>query len=149
MLRPTEGRKRDHAGILAGYKANAFTLAGDFATSTNENERAVPAGIVTEDRSGKIVSVYTVIKPFAMLNPTGSKGWGILLRWDNITGDTGFVPNGGDFPVAEGKFIVAGLTHDVNSRFSWTLDFQQQSPNGVAAPALDLRTYNLHTSVAF
>ncbi len=149
VLRPTEGRKRDHAGILAGYKANAFTLAGDFATSTNENERAVPAGIVTEDRSGKIVSVYTVIKPFAMLNPTGSKGWGILLRWDNITGDTGFVPNGGDFPVAEGKFIVAGLTHDVNSRFSWTLDFQQQSPNGVAAPALDLRTYNLHTSVAF
>jgi hypothetical protein len=148
-LRPAEGRKRDHAGLFAGYKANTFTLGGDFATSTNENERVVPAGIVTEDRSGKILSVYTLIKPFAMMNPTGSKGWGILLRWDNITGDTGFVPNGGDFPVAEGKFIVAGLSHDVNNRFAWTLDYQQQSPNGVAAPALDLRTYNLHASVAF
>lgn len=148
-LRPTEGRKRDHAGIFAGYKAPAFTLGGNFATTTNENERVVPGGIATDDRSGKVLSVYTLLKPLAMLNPTGSKGWGVLLRWDNVTGETGLVPNGGDFPVVEGKFIVAGLTHDVNNRFSWALDYQQQSPNGTAAPALDLRTYNLHASVAF
>ena len=59
------------------------------------------------------------------------------------------MPNGGDFPVVEGKFLIAGLTHDVNSKLSWSLDWQQQSPIGAGAPNLDLRTYNLHVSAAF
>ena len=69
--------------------------------------------------------------------------------WDEITGDNAYLPNAGDFPVVKGKFIVAGVTHDVNSRLSWSLDWQQQSPNGAPAPALDLRTYNVHVSAAF
>jgi hypothetical protein len=148
-LRPSDGRKRDRAGIFAGYKAPAVMVGGDVEKSTNEIERAVPTGIATEDRSGKVLSVYTQLKPFAMMSATGSKSWGILLRWDNVTGDTGYIPNNGDFPVIKGKFIVAGITHDVNSKLSWSLDFQQQSPNGATAPALDLRTYNLHASAAF
>jgi hypothetical protein len=148
-LRPAEGRKRDRAGVFAGYKAVAFTVGGDYATSTNENERNTATGIVTEDRSGKIWSAYTIIKPLVVMNPAGNKAWGVILRWDKVSGNNGFVPSTGDFPVVEGKFIVAGLVHDVNNRLSWSLDYQQQSPNGVAAPALDLRTYNLHASVAF
>lgn len=149
LLRPAEGRKHDRAGIFAGYKTPVLMIGGDFAKSTNENERVAPGGIVTEDRSGTVLSVYTNLKPFVMMNPNGTKAWGVLLRWDNVTGDTGYLPNAGDFPVVEGKFIVAGVTHDVNSRFSWALDYQQQSPNGAPAPALDLRSYNLHAMVAF
>lgn len=149
VLQPTHGRKRDRAGIFAGYKTPAFMVGGDLASSTNENERAAPGGVVTEDRSGRVISAYTHIRPFALRDPNGSKAWGILLRWDRISGNDAYVPNAGDFPVVEGKFIVAGLTHDVNSRLSWALDWQQQSPNGVAAPALDLRTYNLHVQAAF
>ena len=148
-LRPSEGRKHNRAGIFSGYKAPAFMIGGTFARATNENERAVPNGIATDDRSGSLFSVYAHLKPLVMLNPAGNKTWGILLRADNITGDNGYVPSGGDFPVVKGRFLVAGLTHDVNTRLSWSLDYQQQSPNGVAAPALDLRTYNLHVSVAF
>ena len=148
-LRPAEGRKHDRAGIFAGFKAPAFMVGGDYAVSTNENERAVPAGVTTEDRSGKVLSAYTQLKPFAMMSPTGNKTWGVLLRWDQVSGDKAYIPNNGDFPVVKGKFIVAGITHDVNSKLSWALDWQQQSPNGVTAPALDLRTYNLHVSAAF
>ena len=79
----------------------------------------------------------------------GNPSWGVILRYDNIDSDDAFVPSGGAFPVANGKFIVAGITHEVNNRFTWALDWQQQSPNGAPAPTLDLRTYNLHTSVAF
>lgn len=148
-LQPAEGRKHDRAGIFAGYKAPAFMLGGDYEVSTNENERNAPGGVVTEDRSGKVLSAYTQLKPFAMMSPTGNRTWGILLRWDQVSGDTGYLPNNGDFPVVKGKFLVAGITHDVNSKLSWALDWQQQSPNGAAAPALDLRTYNLHVSAAF
>jgi hypothetical protein len=148
-LQPAEGRKHDRAGVFAGYKTPAFMVGGDYEVSTNENERNAPGGVVTEDRSGKVLSAYTHLKPFAMLSPTGDKTWGILLRWDQVSGDNGYVPNNGDFPVLKGKFIVAGITHDVNSKLSWALDWQQQSPNGAAAPALDLRTYNLHVSAAF
>jgi len=149
VLRPSDGRKHDRAGIFAGYKAPSFMVGGDYESSTNETERATPTGIATEDRSGKVLSAYTQLKPFAMMSATGSKAWGVLLRWDDVTSDAGYVPNNGDFPVAKGKFIVAGITHDVNSKLSWALDFQQQSPNGAPAPALDLRTYNLHVSAAF
>ena len=149
VLRPSDGRKRDRAGVFAGFKAPAFMVGGDYESSTNETERATPTGIDTQDRSGNVVSAYTQLKPFAMMSATGSKAWGILLRWDNVTGDTGYIPNNGDFPVLKGKFIVAGLTHDVNSKLSWSLDWQQQSPQGAGAPALDLRTYNLHVSAAF
>ena len=149
VLRPAEGRTRDRAGIFAGFKAPTIMIGGDVATATNENERVVPAGIVTEDRSGKILSLYTHLRPLAMMSPLGSKAWGVILRWDNVTGDAGYLPTSGDFPVVEGKFIVAGLTHDVNNRLSWSLDFQQQSPNGAPAPTLDQRTYNLHVSAAF
>lgn len=149
VLAPAEGRKRDRVGIFAGFKTPAFVLGGDLARSTNENERVAPGGVVTEDRSGKVISAYTHLKPFAMRNPNGSKSWGILLRYDKVSGDNAYLPNNGDFPVIEGKFLVAGLTHDVNSRLSWSLDWQQQSPDGVLAPALDLRTYNLHVSAAF
>jgi len=148
-LRPAEGRKHDRAGIFAGFKAPAFMVGGDYAVSTNENERAAPGGVVTEDRSGKVLSAYSQLKPFAMMSPTGNKTWGVLLRWDQVSGDKAYIPNNGDFPVVKGKFIVAGITHDVNSKLSWALDWQQQSPNGVTAPALDLRTYNLHVSAAF
>lgn len=148
-LAPAEGRKRDRMGVFAGFKTPAFMVGGDLARSTNENERVGPGGILTDDRSGKVISAYTHLKPFAMRNPNGTKAWGILLRWDKVSGDNAYIPNGGDFPVVEGKFLVAGLTHDVNSKLSWSLDWQQQSPNGVAAPALDLRTYNLHVSAAF
>ena len=148
-LRPSDGRKHNRAGIFSGYKAPAFMVGGTFAHSTNENERAVPNGIATEDRSGSLFSVYAHLKPLAMRNPAGNKTWGILLRVDNATGDDGFVPSAGEFPLVKGRFLVAGLTHDVNNRLSWSLDYQQQSPNGVAAPALDLRTYNLHVSAAF
>lgn len=148
-LRPAEGRKHDRAGIFAGYKAPAFMLGGDYEVSTNENERNSPTGVITEDRSGKVLSAYTHLKPFAMMSPTGNKAWGVLLRWDQVSGDNGYVPNNGDFPAVKGKFIVAGITHDVNSKLSWALDYQQQSPNGAAAPNLDLRTYNLHVLAAF
>jgi hypothetical protein len=144
-----QGRKRDRMGVFAGLKTPAFMVGGDLARSTNEIETLGPAPVVTDDRSGKVISAYTHIKPFAMRNPNGTKAWGILLRWDKVSGDNAYVPNNGDFPVVEGKFLVAGLTHDVNSKLSWSLDWQQQSPNGVAAPALDLRTYNLHVSAAF
>lgn len=149
VLRPSDGRKRDRAGVFAGYKAPSFMVGGDYASSTNENERTTPGGVVAQDRSGTVISAYTQLKPFAMMSATGSKAWGILLRWDDVSGDTGYVPNNGEFPVVKGKFIVAGITHDVNSKLSWALDFQQQSPNGAPAPALDLRTYNLHVSAAF
>jgi hypothetical protein len=148
-LRPAEGRKHDRYGVLAGWKSQVLTLGAQLAQSTNQNERLNAGNVVTDDQSGKVLSVYAVAKPFALLNPNGNKGWGAVLRWDNVSGDNAYVPSPGVFPVIKGKFLVAGITHDVNARFSWALDYQQQSPQGAAAPALDLRTYNVHAMVAF
>ncbi|NUO62476.1 MAG: hypothetical protein HOQ11_03120 [Gemmatimonadaceae bacterium] len=148
-LRPAEGRKHDRYGVLAGWKSPVFTLGGQVAKSTNENEALNAGNVVTTDRSTSLVTVYTVLKPLAMMSATGSKAWGVVLRYDKLSGDNGYVPNAGDFAPLDGHFLVAGLTRDVNSRLSLALDYQQGSPEGVAAPNLDTRTYNLHASVAF
>jgi hypothetical protein len=149
-LRPAEGRKRDRYGVLAAWKSQVLTLGGQLARATNENEALNGANVVTTDKSGRLLSVYTVVKPFVLLNPTsGNKTWGAVLRYDDFSGDNGYVPSPGTFAVAQGHFIIAGLIHDVNNRLSLSLDWQQQSPQGVAAPNLDLRTYNVHAMVAF
>ena len=148
-LRAAEGRKHDRYGVLAGWKAPAFTLGGQLAKSTNENEVINAGNVVTTDRTGSVLSAYTVLKPFALVNPNGNKTWGIVLRWDKLDSDNGYAPNAGDFAPPQGHFVVAGITHDVNNRLSWSLDYQQGSPEGVNAPALDTRTYNVHASVAF
>lgn len=148
-LRPAEGRKHDRFGVLAGWKSPAFTIGAQLAKSTNENEAVNGGNVVTTDRTGSVTSAYTVLKPLALMNPNGNKSWGVVLRWDALDSDNGYAPNAGDFAPAKGHFVVAGVTYDVNNRFSWALDYQQGSPEGVNIPALDTRTYNLHASVAF
>ncbi|HEX2778682.1 MAG TPA: hypothetical protein VHM30_04225 [Gemmatimonadaceae bacterium] len=148
-LRPAEGRKHDRYGVLAGWKTPVLTVGGQLAKSTNQNEALNAGNVVTTDRTGSVLSAYTLLKPFALLNPNGNKRWGVVLRWDNVDSDAGYVVNPSDFPVAKGHFIVAGLTHDLNNRVSWSLDYQQGSPEGAPAAGSDTRTYNLHASVAF
>lgn len=146
---PDEGRKKDRAGVLVGFKAAAIAIGGQLATATNESESGTAANLATDDRKNRLLSVYTHLKPLVVLDAKGNTAWGIIARWDEIRSDDGYVPSGGAFPVQDGRFILVGLTHDLNNRVSWALDYQQQSPEGVSAPALDLRTYNLHAVVRF
>jgi hypothetical protein len=149
VIDPAVGLKKDRVGVFAAWRSPAITVGGDFANATNENEAGTILNRTTQDESGKVISLFTQVKPFIVMDGKGNPSWGVILRYDKIDSDNAFVPSGGAFPVANGKFIVAGITHEVNNRFTWALDWQQQSPNGAPAPALDLRTYNLHTSVAF
>lgn len=144
-----EGRRKDRAGVFAGFRTAAVVLGGDFAVATNENESGTAADLTTSDERGRVLSAFTLLKPLAMLRAGGSTAWGIVLRLDRIESDDAYVPSGGAFPVRDGRFIVAGITHDLNNRLSWALDYQQQSPRGASAPALDLRTYNLHSAFSF
>ena len=146
---PDAGRKKDRAGVFAGFRTPVVMVGGQLATATNESETGTPPNVDTDDRKNSVISVYTQLKPFAMMNPRGSTAWGLLFRWDRIESDDQYVPSGGAFPVQDGRFLIAGVTHDLNERVSWAVDYQQQSPRGNAPAALDLRTYNLHTAIRF
>ena len=149
VIDPGSALKKDRIGVFAAWRSPSAMVGGDVARATNENEAGTLLTRTTQDQSGTVISLYTQIKPFLLMNGAGNPNWGVILRYDNMGGDDAFVPSGGAFPVTKGKFILAGITHDVNNRFSWALDCQQQSPNGAAAPGLDVRTYNLHTMVNF
>ncbi|HEX2719186.1 MAG TPA: hypothetical protein VHM67_16060 [Gemmatimonadaceae bacterium] len=144
-----EGRKRDRMGVLAAYRAKAWMVGGDYAVATNENETPTAQPFATTDQSSKVISAYARLKPLAMMDPKGNAAWGLLVRWDQIDSDNQFALTGGDFPVLKGKFVVAGITYDMNNRVSWSFDWQQQSPVGAPAAGLDLRTYNVHASIGF
>ena len=144
-----EGRTKDRAGVFAGLRTAVIAVGGDFAVATNENESGTADNLTTSDERGRVLSAFALLKPLAMLRAGGSTAWGIVLRYDRIESDAAYVPSGGAFPVQDGRFLVAGITRDVNNRLSWALDYQQQSPRGASAPALDLRTYNLHSAFWF
>lgn len=144
-----QGRKKDRAGIFAGFRTPVITLGGQFATANNAIQTGPATNPGNDDQKNTLISVYTQLKPLAMMSARGDQAWGVLARWDRIRSDEQYVPTGGAFPVRDGRFLVLGLTHDLNSRVSWALDYQQQSPEGASAPTLDLRTYNLHTAVRF
>jgi len=149
-LAPTEGRKLDRMGVFAGWRSPAVIATAHFAQATAQREQAVPGDVLTSDESSTILSAHVHLKPLRLLNPTGSTALGLIFRWDAIDGDDQYPSPGGEFKARDGRFIVAGFTHELSKKLQWAIDYQQQSPRGdPALNAQDLRTYNLHVSAAF
>ena len=150
VLEPAEGRKLDRMGVFAGWRAPAFVLGAQVARATAEREQAGPGGVATSNESSSLLSAYAHVKPFRLLSPTGNGTLGIIARWDAIDGDDQYPSPGGEFTARDGRFLVAGITHELSRRLLWAIDYQQQSPSGdPALPAQDIRTYNLHVSASF
>ncbi len=150
-LQPSEARKLDRMGVFAGWRSPMVAAGAHLARATAEREQAVAGGgIATTAESSRFLSAFAHLKPFRLMNPTGSTALGLIFRWDAIDGDDQYPSPGGDFTARDGRFIVAGITHELSRRLQWALDFQQQSPRGdPALPAQETRTYNLHVSAAF
>lgn len=129
---------RNRSGVFVGLRDPRITIAGEYATRTDGSEtgaNTVLSPRVESDSTGRLISGFTILKPFAILNDKSTFPLGLLARWDR------FKPNREAAPYS--NIVIAGLTWDVNKRTSLSLDYQEQTPHGgpVVAPA---KTYFLH-----
>ena len=150
-LQPSDARKLDRMGVFAGWRMPAMAIGAHVARATTEREEPITGGgLRIAEESSQFLNAFAHVKPFRLVSPTGSTAFGLIVRWDAIDGDDRYPSPGGEFTARDGRFVVAGITHELSRRLQWALDFQQQSPRGDPALAgQDSRTYNVHVSAAF
>jgi hypothetical protein len=139
---PTALRK-DRAGVFVGLRDPRMTLGAHFAQRWDVFESAdtirdvVPTAV---ERTGSVVSLYTIVRPLAFINTAPTWPIAVVLRADQIKPDTDTDPYARNY--------IAGLSWEFNKRTSVTFDYQNQTPKD-RSTAPDTKVYFLHVIAGF
>lgn len=133
-----ESLKRNRSGIFVGLRDPRITLGADYATRADGSEigdNTVLVPRLESDSTGRLISGFTILRPFQFFNDQSTFPLGLVARWDR------FKPNKAADPYS--NTVIAGLIWDVNKRMSLSLDYQEQTPHGGPVVA-SAKTYFLH-----
>jgi hypothetical protein len=139
----TNALRRDRGGVFLGLRDLRMTLGAQFAERWDVFESAdttvdvVPKSV---ERTGQVVSLYTIFRPFAFFNSAPTWPIAVTLRADNIK------PNTDTDPYA--RYYIAGLGWEFNKRTSVTFDFQTQEPKS-GSTAADTKVFFIHLIAGF
>lgn len=134
----TGGLDRNRYGVFVGIRDPRLVVGVDYAqrqdgADTGANTAASPRGVA--DSTGRLIAGYVVAKPFKIFDATSTVPLGIVARYDQVTPNTSTSPKINTF--------IGGLTWDLNTRTSISLDYQEATPaNG--APVAPTKTYYMH-----
>lgn len=133
-----ESLERNRSGVFVGIRDPRVTVGAEYATrsdgiETGDNTVLLPR--VETDSTGRLLSGFTVLRPFQLISEKSTIPLGIVARWDR------FKPNTDTAPYS--NTVIAGLIWDLNKRVSLALDYQEQTPHGgpVLVPS---KIYFLH-----
>ena len=151
-----EALDRTRYGIFAGIRDPRLVLGGEFAqrkdgVDVGANTVASPrtAGSVT----GRLLSAFTVFRPFAFANGTGKSPFAIIGRYDQVKPSTSTDNIGAPLPTDNAYHtVIGGVSYDVNTRVTFAADYQESlaSNNGLSnAPPTQSKGYFAHFSVGF
>ena len=136
------GLDRDRWGVFAGIRDPRLTLGAHFASFSGEGENgnntpASPRAVF--DTTGRILSLYTIAKPLAVVDTTWNR-LGLIARWDRVTTNR--------TTDAAYHVLIGGITFDLSRRATLSLDYQEQLPDRLT-PTTPLKTYFLHAVATF
>jgi hypothetical protein len=142
VLAVAEGRQRDRHGLMITARDPRVTLGLHLASRVDVVEQADTThdtAPTTATRTGRLASIYAIVRPFAFGTNPSSPFW-IVLRADQIKPNT-------DVDGTQ-RFWVAGASWDFNPRTSVTLDLQSgYGQKGLAAA--DSKVVFLHIIANF
>jgi hypothetical protein len=115
-------------------------LAAEYAQRHDGGEAgantAVSPRSVTET-TGRVLSGFTVIRPFAFINASGKSPLGLVARYDRVS-PTVSSSNRSPAPAPSSSYhnLIGGLFYDVNTKVQIALDYQESlaTSNGVSSP---------------
>jgi hypothetical protein len=151
-----EALDRSRYGILAGIRDPRLVVAGEWAqrkdgVDVGANTVASPrtAGSVT----GRLLSAFTVVRPFAFTNGTGKSPLAIVARYDRVNPSASSENLAAPLPTDNAYHtVIGGVSYDVNPRVTFAADYQESlsSNNGSSvAPPAQSKGYFAHFSVNF
>lgn len=151
-----EAIDRSRAGVLVGIKDPRLVIAGEFAQRHEDGEQGATAPTRNKTEvTGRLLSGYTVIRPFAFSNASGKSPFGILARYDAVTPASsarGFVLPAA--PATDNAYhvFIGGVFYDLSQKAQLALDYQEvlnsNSSLGVLPPTQS-KTYYAHFVVNF
>jgi hypothetical protein len=151
-----EALDRSRAGVLVGIKDPRLTIAGEFAQRHEDGEQGATAAVRNKTEvTGRLLSGYTTIRPFAFTNASGKSPFGLLARYDAVTpasSTSGFVSPAAPLTDNAYHVFIGGLFYDLNQKAQFALDYQEalNSENSLGvAPPTQSKTYYAHFVVNF
>jgi len=135
--------RRDRAGVFLGLRDPRITLGAQFAQrwdvfeSADTTSDVVPTAV---EQTGRVVSLYTIVRPLTYINSAPNWPLAIVLRADEIKPNTDADPYYRNY--------IAGLSWEFNRRTSFTFDYQNQTPKDRSS-APDSKVYFLHVIAGF
>ncbi len=147
---------RSRAGLFVGLKDPRLVLGGEFAQRHEDGEAgantaASPRGLTAT--TGRVLSAFTVVRPFAFANASGKSPFGVVARYDAVkptSSTTGFAT----VPPTDNAYhnAIAGVFWDLSQKAQLALDYQESlaSSNGVSnAPPAPAKSWFAHFVVNF
>ena len=141
VLATPEARKKDRYGVLLGLKDPRFTLGASLARRADEVETAdtlVATAPVVSDRDNSLVSVYSIIRPFAFVSST-PRPISLVFRADRRP------DRDAD---SYSRFYIAGIGYELSKKAAVYLDYQSLQPQS-GSRGLDTKTYFMHMVANF
>lgn len=153
----TDGNTRNRQGVFVGLKDRRLTLGAEWGqrTETQElgaNTDASPRS--TYDNNGRLASGFVVIRPFELLSgdPKQHSPFGLVARVDDFrpfSDQRAAGPaTGPQSTASSNQLIIAGIFFDLNSKATFSLDFQNLKPQG-GSNLVESKILFAHWQVAF
>ncbi|MDB4892626.1 MAG: hypothetical protein JWL61_4481, partial [Gemmatimonadetes bacterium] len=80
-----EALDRSRAGVLVGIKDPRLVIAGEFAQRHEDGEQGATVAVRNKtETTGRLLSGYTVVRPFAFAHADGKSPFGLLARYDAV-----------------------------------------------------------------
>jgi hypothetical protein len=139
----TRALRKDRGGVFIGLKDPRMTIGAQVAQQWNVFESAdttrdvVPTSV---ERTGRVVSLYTIVRPLTYVDRALHWPIAIVLRADQIKPDVDTDPFARNY--------IAGLSWEFNKRTSLTFDYQNLTPKD-GSSATDNKVYFLHVIAGF
>jgi hypothetical protein len=153
-----EALDRSRGGIFVGLRDPRLVLGGEFAQRHENGEQGantVASPRTLTDVSGRLLSAYTVVRPFAFANASGKSPFGIVARYDAVkpsTSTSGYVAPPAPSTDNAYHLIIGGVFYDLSQKAQIALDYQESlaSNNGVSlSPPAQSKGYFAHFVVNF
>ncbi len=151
-----EALDRSRYGLFTGIRDPRLVLAAEYARSHDGKD--VGANTVLSPRtagsvSGRMLSAFTVLRPFAFTNATGTSPFAIIARYDHVKPTASSENLAAPLPTDNAYHtLIGGVSYDVNPRVTFAADYQESlaSNNDLSsAPPSQSKGYFAHFSVSF
>jgi hypothetical protein len=151
-----EALDRSRAGVFVGLKDPRLVLGGELAVRHDGADAGANTGAAprtTTTTTGRVLSAFTQLRPFAFGSTSGKSPFGVVARYDKVSPTTATTDVAVPPPTTNSYHnIIGGVLYDLNQRAQFALDYQESlaTNNDLStAPPVQSKGYFLHFMVNF